>query len=123
MATLSASSWGARARAVNAPIASPMPAGTAALPTADAATCRLTIRVVPPVPTRPAVVSVNNGKTGAAARPTTISPATASRPGPGASISAQPTPTPATAAPSTRFAPNRSAIAPKTIRPRNIIAQ
>ncbi len=39
-------------------MARPIPAGRAALPMADAATCRLTVRVVPvaPVPTRAAVV-------------------------------------------------------------------
>ena len=76
MARPRASSAGARSRGPTAPRSRPSPAGSAAPPTADAATCRLTIRVVP-------VVSVNSGKTGAAARPRSISPATASAPEPG----------------------------------------
>ena len=61
MATPRASNDGASSHGPTAPRSRPSPAGTAAPPTADAATCRLTIRVVP-------VVSVNNGKTGAAAK-------------------------------------------------------
>jgi hypothetical protein len=62
---------GASALALKAPMASPMPAGSAALPAADAATGRLTVRVVaagPTAPARRAVVRVNSGKTGAAAK-------------------------------------------------------
>ncbi len=123
IAALGTSSHGPSALAVNAPIARPRPAGTAALPTADAATCRLTIRVASSGPTRSPVASVNSGKIGAAADPTTSSPATASGPGPGTAISAQPTLTTATAAPSSRAWPTRSATAPSTTRPRNIISQ
>src|SRR6185312_2569185 len=95
-------------------------AGIAAPPTADAAACRLTILVVP-------VVSVNSGKTGAAARPSSISPATASAPEPGpgmgSAISMAPSGTPATAAARTRAGPRRSATGPSTTRPTHIIAQ
>src|SRR3984957_10056999 len=61
------SSSGARILAPNDPMASPRPAGTAAAPRADAATWRLTARVVPiksPAPTRCAVVRVSSGKIG-----------------------------------------------------------
>src|SRR5262249_3469593 len=94
----------------------PNPAGSAAPPTAEAATCRLTIRVDP-------VVSMSSGKTGAAARPRSIRPATASAPGPGTAMSAAPSGTPATATASTRRAPRRPATGPRTIRPAHIIAQ
>ena len=62
--------------ALKAPMASPMPAGRAALPMADAATWRLTAHVVAgtmpatePAPTLWAVVRMNRGKIGAAASP------------------------------------------------------
>src|SRR6185437_14844207 len=124
MARPRASRAGASSREPAAPRSRPTPAGIAAPPTADAATCRLTILVVP-------VVSVNSGKTGAAARPSSISPATASAPEPGPGtgprmdrvISAAPSGTPPTAAARTRAGPRRSATGPSTTRPTHIIAQ
>ena len=126
MARPRASSDGARTRGPAAPMGRPRPAGSAAPPTADAATCRLTIRVVP-------VVSVNSGKIGAAARPRSISPATASAPEPGPGMGREsagqwaapraPSGTPATAAARTRAGPRRSATGPRTTRPAHIIAQ
>src|SRR5215813_14239545 len=69
------------------------------------------------------MVSVSSGNTGAAARPSTIIPATAIAPGPGSAISSAPNGTVATATASTRDAPARSASGPSTARPANIIAQ
>src|SRR5450755_702675 len=126
MARPRTSNDGARTLALTAPMASPIPAGSAAPPMADAATCRLTVRVVPvtsPAPTLPAVVRVSRGKTGAAARPTVIRPMTATELGPGTVISAAPRVTPAIAPPRTRDGPTRSATGPRTARPTNIIAQ
>ena len=102
---------------------SPMTAGTAAPPTAEAATWRPTVRVAPPIPDRSAVVRVSSGNTGAAASPSTIIPATATAPGPGSAISKAPNGTQATATASTRDAPARSATGPSKARPANIIAQ
>src|SRR5215471_5261246 len=123
MAPASTSSAGPSARALTAPMTRPMAAGTAALPTAEAATWRPTVCVAPPAPTRSAVVRVSSGNTGAAASPSTIIPATATAPGPGSAISSAPNGTVATATASTRDAPARSASGPSTARPANIIAQ
>jgi hypothetical protein len=120
------SSGGATARADQTPMASPIPAGSAVLPAAEAATWRLTAALVAPAsapPSRAAVVRVKSGKMGAAARPSSSRPSTASHAGPGTAITAAPALTPATAAASTRGGPRRSATVPRTTRPANIMAQ
>src|SRR5216683_3503849 len=93
-------------------------------PMADAATWRLTVRLVPVTPAPPArcaVVRVSSGKIGAAARPTVSMPMTARMPGPGTAMSAAPRGTPATALARTRDGPTRSATGPRTTRPANIV--
>ena len=102
---------------------SPMADGTAALPTAEAATWRPTVRGAPPIRDGSAVVRVSSRNTGAAASPSSIIPATATAPGPGSAISSAPNGTQATATASTRDAPARSATGPSKARPANIIAQ
>jgi hypothetical protein len=104
-------------------MATPRPAGSAKLPAADAATCKLTARVAPTAPICRAVVRVTSGKTGAAARPVIIMPVTARTAGPGTAMTAVPKGTPATAPASRRRGPTRSAAGPRMARPANIVAQ